>query len=129
MRQRGPSQRQRTDEMLSIRLKALHQRSGGTYRAPRLHADLKNEHWCVGRMRIARLMREAALRGVSRRKSVSTTVRDEGRRGERDFSASAPDELYMADITYIPTWSGSYPWPSCWMCSAVALLAGPWPRT
>jgi len=56
-------------------------------------------------------MREAALQGVSRRKGVFTTVRDERRRGEpylveRDFSASAPDELYVADITYIPTWTG-----------------------
>ncbi len=110
-RQRGPSQRQRTDEVLSVRLKALHQRSGGTYGAPRLHADLKDEQWCIGRKRVARLMREAAIQGVSRRKGVFTTVRDERRRGEpdlveRDFSASAPDELYVADITYIPTWTG-----------------------
>ena len=56
-------------------------------------------------------MRMIGIQGVSRRKGAFTTLRDEGRRGEpdlveRDFSAEAPDELYVADITYIPTWSG-----------------------
>jgi putative transposase len=61
--------------------------------------------------RIARLMRVAGLAGVSRRKGIRTTVRDERARPapdlvERNFSAEAPDRLWVADITYIPTWSG-----------------------
>ncbi len=56
-------------------------------------------------------MRAAGLRGVSRRKWVSTTQRAEGARPapdlvERDFSAEAPDRLWVADITYVPTWAG-----------------------
>ena len=110
-RNRGPSQREVTDAALTDRIEALHKRSDGSYGAPRLHKDLKDENWRIGRKRVARLMRNAGIQGVSRRKGTFTTVRDEGRRAEpdlveRDFSADAPDELYVADITYIPTWSG-----------------------
>ena len=65
----------------------------------------------MGRKRIARLMRRAGLRGISRRKGTRTTVRDARARAvpdlvERDFTADAPDRLWVADITYIPTWAG-----------------------
>jgi putative transposase len=58
----------------------------------------------VGKKRVARLMKVAGLRGVSRRKRPSTTIRAEGARPapdlvERDFSADRPDELWVADIT------------------------------
>ena len=110
-RQRAPSPRARTDEALSSRIKKLYRDSRGTYGAPRIHADLQAEGRAVGRKRVARLMRAEGLEGVSRRRGTYTTVRDEGRRGEpdlveRDFSADGPDELYVSDITYIPTWSG-----------------------
>ena len=59
---------------------------------------------------IARLMLQAGLAGVSRRRFVTTTVRDGGRQApdlvERNFTAEAPDRLWVADITYIPTWAG-----------------------
>ena len=79
--------------------------------APRIHAELAAEGICVGRKRIARLMRAAGLAGVSRRKGVRTTQRRQGARPapdlvERDFAAEAPDRLWVADITYIPTWAG-----------------------
>ena len=56
-------------------------------------------------------MRRAGLRGISRRKGTRTTVRDARARAvpdlvERDFTADAPDRLWVADITYIPTWAG-----------------------
>ena len=56
-------------------------------------------------------MREGNLQGVSRRKWVRTTVRNEDERPapdlvERNFTASAPNELWVADATYIPTWEG-----------------------
>jgi putative transposase len=65
----------------------------------------------VGRKRIARLMRNAGLQGVSRRKWCRTTQRDERNRPapdlvEREFRADGPDRLWVADITYIPTWAG-----------------------
>ena len=64
----------------------------------------------VGRKRVARLMPQAGLAGVSRRKFVVTTVQDGGRQApdlvERNFTAERPDLLWVADITYIPTWAG-----------------------
>jgi len=65
----------------------------------------------VGRKRVARLMRAAGLQGVSRRKWVRTTIRDESQRRapdlvDRDFSATGPNRLWLADITYVPTWAG-----------------------
>ena len=64
----------------------------------------------VGRKRVARLMSRAGLAGVSRRKFVVTTVKDGSRQApdlvERNFTAEAPDRLWVADITYIPTWAG-----------------------
>jgi len=65
----------------------------------------------VGRKRVARLMRELGLAGVSRRKSVRTTRRDPAARPapdlvERNFAASKPNQLWVADITYIPTLAG-----------------------
>src|ERR1700737_5041191 len=65
----------------------------------------------VGRKRVARLMKAADLCGVSRRKWVTTTVREPGARPapdlvERNFVAASPNRLWVADITYIPTWAG-----------------------
>jgi putative transposase len=78
---------------------------------PRIHAELVEDGEHVGRKRVARLMRAAGLEGVSRRKRTRTTVRGEELRPapdlvERDFTADGPDQLWVADITYIPTWSG-----------------------
>jgi putative transposase len=64
----------------------------------------------VGRKRVGRLMSQAGLAGVSRRKFVITTVKGGNRQApdlvERNFTAPAPDRLWVADITYIPTWAG-----------------------
>ncbi len=76
-----------------------------------MHAELRAEGTCVGRKRVARLMRSGGLAGASRRKRAWTTKRDREARPapdlvERDFSSAGPDTLWVADITYIPTWSG-----------------------
>jgi putative transposase len=110
-RRRRPSPREATDATLSARIRSVHRDSRGTYGRPRIHAELADEGWCIGAKRVARLMRAEALAGVSRRKGTITTVPGPERRPypdrvERDFTATAPDELYVADITYIPTWSG-----------------------
>jgi len=110
-RKRGPSAYQVTDAVLLERIRELHRASRGTYGWPRIHADLVDEGWRVAPKRVARLMRKHGIRGVSRRKWICTTQRDERARPapdlvERDFSAHRPDELYVADITYVPTWSG-----------------------
>ena len=97
--------------MLTSRIRSIHQRSHGTYGAPRIHAELRASGICVGRKRVARLMRMASLCGVSRRRAVRTTRRsDQGRKApdlvNRDFSARVRDRLWVADITYVPTHAG-----------------------
>jgi putative transposase len=109
---RPPSARARSDAVLSARISQIHERSRGTYGAPRVQAELRFEDDLrVGRKRVARLMRVAQLEGVHRRRFVRTTVRDETKAPapdlvRRTFSATAPDRLWVADITYLPTWQG-----------------------
>jgi putative transposase len=105
-----PSRRAETDAALIAEIRAAHAASRGTYGAPRVHAELAAKDIRVGRKRVARLMSQAGLAGVSRRKFVTTTVKGDSRQApdlvDRNFSAEAPDRLWVADITYIPTWAG-----------------------
>ena len=108
---RPPSQRAQKDARLTKRIRELHQRSKGTYGAPRIHADLAAEGVRVGRKRVARLMKAANLRGVSRRKYYVTTRRAKKVRPapdlvQRNFTAVVRDRLWVADITYVTTWAG-----------------------
>ena len=110
-RQRPPSARSRADAQLSLRMSAIHQRSHATYGALRVHAELAAEGIKVGRKRVARLLKKAGLVGASRRKWIHTTVRDRNARPApdlvaRNFGAPQPNRLWVADITYIPTWAG-----------------------
>ena len=105
-KKRVPSTREREDQMLTQKIRQIHTESHKTYGAPRVHAELKAKGWAVGRKRVARLMRLAGLRGVSRRKTTTTTRRDPDQRPapdlvERNFSAEGPDRLWVADITYV----------------------------
>jgi putative transposase len=108
---REPSGRSRKDEALTRRIRQIHQESLGTYGVPRVHFELLEKGERVGRKRVARLMKAAGLQGVSRRKGIRTTVRCPAGCPapdlvERDFGAPGPDHLWVADITYIPTWAG-----------------------
>jgi putative transposase len=110
-RKRTPSRRARADAELLGRIVAVHKRSRGVYGAPRVHAELRAEGERVSRKRVARLMRQAGLAGVSRRRKVKTTVRNEQATPApdlvgRDFAASGPNRLWVADITYIATLTG-----------------------
>ena len=110
-RRRPPSARAQADAALTARIQTTHARSRGTYGAPRVHADLAAQGVHVGRKRIARLMRGAHLAGVSRRRHVWTTWRDPAARPapdlvQRAFTVEGPNRLWVADITYIPTWAG-----------------------
>ena len=109
-RKRQPSPRSETDVALIAEIQVAHAGSRGTYGAPRIHAELAAKGTYIGRKRVARLMTQAGLAGVSRRRFVTTTVKDGGRQApdlvERNFTAEAPDRLWVADITYIPTWAG-----------------------
>ncbi len=109
-RKRPLSPRVRADVELTAQIAAVYRDSRGTYGAPRIHAELAAEGIRIGRKRVARLMRTAGLQGVSRRK-FRTTVRDETARPapdlvDRQFTAVGPDRLWVADITYVPTWAG-----------------------
>jgi putative transposase len=109
--ERRPSPRACADVALLDRIRQIHVTSQGTYGAPRIHAELAAEGTHVGRKRVARLMRTAGLAGVSRRRWTCTTRRDARARPapdlvDRDFSADRPDRLWVADITYVPTWAG-----------------------
>ena len=101
---REPSLRARKDAVLTEKIREYHKLSRHTYGSPRILTDLAEEGIRVGRKRVARLMKEAGLAGVSRRKGTCTTVRDKDARPapdlvDRDFTVSAPNELWIADIT------------------------------
>ena len=109
-RKRQPSRRAQSDAALAAQIRAAHVASRGTYGAPRIHVDLAARGIRVGRKRVARLMSAAGLAGVSRRKFIHTTVKGSGRQVpdlvDRNFTAKQPNLLWVADITYIPTWAG-----------------------
>ena len=110
-RRRAPCARVCADQALTERIEAIHERSRGTYGVPRVHAELADLGVPVGRKRVARLMGGAGLAGVSRRKGVRTTQRRKEARPapdlvDRNFTAEAPDRLWVADITYVATWAG-----------------------
>jgi putative transposase len=110
-RKRPLSTRARTNVELTAHIEAIHRLSRGTYGAPRIHAELAARGLRAGHNRVARLMRNAGVQGVSRRTPCRTTVRDETARPapdlvDRHFTAPGPDRLWVADITYIPTGAG-----------------------
>lgn len=126
-RKRSPSKKQEADTKLLQRVHTLHVSSRETYKAPRVHAELRARGEKHGRKRIARLMRAAGLVGASRRRAgVTTTRRDREARPapdlvDRKFAAPGPNLLWVADITFVPTASGFlYP-------GAERSSAGPWP--
>ena len=110
-RRRAPSQRAQRDEALTVQITTIHAESRETYGAPRIHAELRECGVRCGRKRIARLMRGAGLVGCHRRPYHPTTRRDLARPAapdlvNRSFAAAAPNRLWVADITYVPTWAG-----------------------
>ena len=111
--QRVPSERARENEALTQEICAVHARSDGTYGMPRVRAELQEAGHKVSRKRVARLMRQACISGVSRRRGFTvTTERDVRQRPAPDLvnrrfqTASSPNRLWVADITYVPTWQG-----------------------
>src|SRR5262245_59622817 len=122
-RRRRPSRQAVRDAELAALIGRVHVASLETYGAPRVHAELRETHGVrVGRKRVARLMRQLGIEGVSRRgKRRRTTIADPAAPPapdlvQRRFSAQRPDELWLADITYLPTREG-------WLFLAVVLDA------
>jgi putative transposase len=118
-RHRQPSRRGQANAALTAQIRTIYKRSRGTYGAPRIHAELHAAQ-PVSRKRIARLMRAAGLAGRPPRRFRRTTIPDSKVQVDdlvqRDFTASAPDQKWFGDITYIRTWEG-------WLYLAVILNA------
>jgi transposase InsO family protein len=109
----GPSARERADEMLTTRIRAVHAESKGRYGAPRVHAELARRGHQHGRKRIARLMRGSGLRGKAAKRWKRTTIPDKSAVPRtdligRDFTAraTAVNSRWCGDITHIATAEG-----------------------
>jgi putative transposase len=108
-RRREPSARAHADAQLSAQIAQIHQASRDTYSAPRIHAELAACGTRCGRKRVARLMRLVGVSGCHRRRQcIRTTRRDPSACPapdlvQRAFVATAPNELWVSDITYVPT--------------------------
>lgn len=109
---RAPSQRALEDAFLTERIREIHRAARGVYGARRVHAELRMAQGIrVSRKRVERLMREAGIGGLVPKKRGRTTIRVPGVRVaddlvRRDFRPAAPDTLWVADLTYLPTWEG-----------------------
>jgi putative transposase len=111
-RDRSPSKRERENADLTERIREIHHRSRGTYGYPRVHAELRALGVRCSRKRVARLMRKDGLRGCMRGRRKKHTTRQDPLAipapdlVERNFMATAPNRLWTADITYLPTNEG-----------------------
>ena len=111
-RMRAPNNRRLSDAWLSERIKEIHGRARGVYGARRVHAELRHAYGVrIGRKRVERLMREVGLSGLIKRRRGRTTIRVPGVRVaddlvDRRFFREGPNRLWVADITYLPTWEG-----------------------
>jgi putative transposase len=109
---RSPSKRAIEDAVMVQRIRAIHAESDATYGMPRVRAELIDQGVKISAKRVARLMRANAVRGISRRRGfIVTTRRDQRQRPapdlvQREFIADGPNQLWVADMTYVPTWAG-----------------------
>src|SRR5262249_45375767 len=107
--QDAPSERERDDAALTAKIRAIHGESGGRYGVPRVVVELGAQGHDVGRKRVARLMKAAGLRGRRPPRWVRTTTPEPTPPAIPDlvhghFRSSAPDVLWVGDLTYIRTW-------------------------
>ncbi len=109
---RAPSARSQANAQLLDKIEEIHAISDATYGMPRIRAQLAHQGVVASRKRIARLMQDACIKGVSRRRGyVVTTTPDKRQRNapdlvKRQFVATDINQLWVADMTYIPTWAG-----------------------
>lgn len=108
---RPTSAREVANARLVVEMRRIHAFSRRSYGRPRMYAELRDEGFLVNHTRVGRLMRQAGIVGVTRRRKWRTTKRDREARPApdlvaRDFSAEGPNRLWVADITYVPTASG-----------------------
>ncbi|XXY72253.1 IS3 family transposase [Sorangium sp. So ce291] len=108
---RSESARAKSDAQLSAQIRVVHHKSRGRYGSPRIHAELRARGMRVGKKQVERLMR--AQRLAARRKRRFRRTTDSRHNGpiapnviERQFAARAPNQVWVTDVTYIPTGEG-----------------------
>lgn len=109
--QNGPSQKQRRDQRLRSLIRIVHRTSKRRYGSPRVHAELKAQGERCSQKRVARLMREEGLFAVAKRRFRTTTTSDPTHSVaenllDRQFTVERPNQVWVSDITYIPTREG-----------------------
>jgi putative transposase len=108
---RPSSARAVRDAQLKVEIRRVHDENFGVYGARKVWRQLHREGISVARCTVERLMRQLHLQGVRRGKTKRTTTPDQAAARpadlvERDFSATRPNQLWVADLTYVATWSG-----------------------
>jgi transposase len=118
--------RERSDAELLVKIREVHEESGGTYGAPRVHHELLARKVACGRRRVRRLMRIHGLEGRCRKRWRKTTIQDRAAETEaldliqRCFEpCQVLDARYVGDITYIAAWEG-------WACLATVIEGTCW---
>ncbi len=127
--QRNPSARRQADEQILAEITEIHGRSGGTYGSPRVHATLRRRGVAVSRRRVERLMREHGLQGAFLRKRWRASSTRQNPNADpapdlvnRDFTAPAPNRLWVADATGSRAGRARSGWPR----SATPTRTGSW---
>ena len=113
-RQADPSrlpERTRRDAALKVEIERVWNENRQVYGARKVWRQLDREGFAVARCTVERLMRQMGLQGVVRGKKARTTISDEAAARpadlvERDFTAARPNQLWVADLTYVATWAG-----------------------
>jgi putative transposase len=109
---RRPSTRVLANAVLTEKIRQVHKASEETYGMPRVRAQLRMDGEQVSRKRVASLMRAANIQGVSRRRAFTVTTERNPRQRpapdlvNRRFESEVPNQLWVADMTYLPTWTG-----------------------
>lgn len=111
VKKRPPSARALRDEQLKVEIRRVHAANFGVYGARKVWRQLNREGIPAARCTTERLMRGMGLEGVRRGKKKRTTIPDAvaprpADLVERDFAAQRPNQLWVADLTYVATWSG-----------------------
>ena len=110
-KKRLPSARAIRDAVMMPVLLALFEANYSVYGVRKLWIAATRDGHDIGRDQVGRLMKQLGIQGVSRRMKVRTTIADKlATRPEdlvdRDFTADAPNRLWVSDLTYVPTWNG-----------------------
>ena len=114
-----PSKRSLENERLLTKIKAIHEKSRKTYGSPRIHAELCFQGETCSRRRVAQLMKKAGIEAkMKKRFKVTTKANPKAKAApnllQQDFSAAAPNQRWVADVTYVATMEG-------WLYVAVVL--------